>query len=261
MAIAEFSGIIVSHQLSTKPKIERLRTSTTSTSARTLAVSLKTKLKKIMNSISKIISLFILFNLISCSSEKITKELENHFNSEKISELYKIIDFYKTQIGGLPDDKFEIIFKKHLSEFEVNGSSSKIHSLDFDKQTQLYKTLDKEVFNDIWYYSKLFKVKYHKEYITTITQYQSQSNYQNFLGEVGKYNKHILEYKKIIEEFGVDTTTWLEQTILMNPEEFNLADPNIQLIISIHYLTQNDRNNRLEILMNKIEREHQQSIN
>lgn len=209
-----------------------------------------------MKSFFRVSFIFLLILILhSCTIEKSTKELENNFTSREISELNKIIEFYKTQIGGQLDDKFEIVFKKQLDTFVANGKNDKIYSLDFDKQTQFYQSLKQEVFDEIWYYSEMIKVKYQEEYKTTIIQYQSESKYQDFLREVGRKNNLITEYKNIIGTFGVDTSTWLEQTILMNPKKFNLSDPNIQLIISIHYLTQNDRNKRLEILLNKIEQE------
>jgi hypothetical protein len=209
-----------------------------------------------MKSIIKKIIFFFAIIITSCSSEKSTKELDENFSKEEISELNKIIDYYKNEIEGKSNDEFEKIYNRQLDEIVKKGSNSKIYALDFNNQNQFYESLSAELFNEIWYYSEMGKVKFHKEYTIQITQFQTESKYQNFLSDVGKYNRHIKEYQNNIKNFGVDTTTWLEQTILMYPSDFNLSDPNIQLIISIHHLTQNDRNHRMEKLNNDIKKDN-----
>jgi len=49
VSIVGFSGITVPHQLSAKPKLERLRTPTTATGSGTLAVILHQKRKFLVN--------------------------------------------------------------------------------------------------------------------------------------------------------------------------------------------------------------------
>ena len=64
-----------------------------------------------------------------------------------------------------------------------------------------------------------------------------------------KKNKRIAEYAKSINDSGdfssLDLTTW---EILNNRKYFNLNDPNIQLILAIHFLTLNDQLKRKEEL-------------
>lgn len=199
-----------------------------------------------MNLVSKIFTIISILFFFSCSSELTTKELNNHFSKEEIQDLKKIIEFYKNEISNSSSSDFKTCFNSQLKEFSEKGKNPKIYNLDYSKQKALYNTISKETFNSIWYFCELYDSKTH---ITKrIICFDSKTKYKNFLADVGKYNKHIAEYAKIQNNSGLDTTTWLEQTILMYPKEFDLLDQNIQLIIAIHYLSQNDRNKRNEIL-------------
>lgn len=77
MSIVGFSGIIVSHQLFEKPKLERLRTSTTATGSGTLCVILF----KILRTMNKIVMLLSFVILMSCTHEK--KQESYHILTEK----------------------------------------------------------------------------------------------------------------------------------------------------------------------------------
>ena len=191
---------------------------------------------------------FLLIALISCSENISTKELENNFSRDEIVELEKIITFYKTQISANNNSNFKAIYEKQLKEFSDKGKNANIYTLDFNLQEKLCNSLNPELFSEIWSEGGRVQIINHSEYNTKIFYYNSSGKYLKFLADVGKYNTHIKEFLTVIENlsFGIDTTTWLEQTILMYPNEFDLNDPNIQLIISIHHLSQNDDNNRMK---------------
>ena len=65
--------------------------------------------------------------------------------------------------------------------------------------------------------------------------------------ELGKNNPEVKNYAdRLIEAGDFESVGWLQQSIYKNPEEFDLDDPNIQLLIAIHYLTLNDQQKRTD---------------
>jgi hypothetical protein len=195
---------------------------------------------------TKIFTIISILFFLSCNSELTTKELNNNFSKEQIHDLNKIIEFYKNEISNSSSSDFKTLFNLQLKEFSEKGKNPKIYDLDYSKQKALYNTISKETFKSIWYFCEQYHSK--TDISKRIICFDSKTKYKYFLADVGRYNKHIAEYAKIQNNLGLDTTTWLEQTILMYPKEFDLSDQNIQLIIAIHYLSQNDLNKRNEFL-------------
>ena len=202
--------------------------------------------KRKMNLIFTLGTIISVLFFISCNSEPTTKEVSNNFTKAEIKDLNKIIAFYKTEISDNPSSDFEASFKFQLKEFTEKGENSKIYDLDYSKQEALYNSISKETFNAIWSFCELYIFK--TDTTKRILCFESKTKYKSFLTDVAKYNKHIAEYEETLNNSASISTTWLEQTIIMYPGEFDLADPNIQLIIAIHYLFQNDINKRNEIM-------------
>ena len=73
------------------------------------------------------------------------------------------------------------------------------------------------------------------------------SDYIEYLKELGLKNKFIRDYTNgILARGGIDGMFSLQTHIYQNPNDLDLNDLNIQIIISIHYLTQNDNEKRVE---------------
>ena len=71
--------------------------------------------------------------------------------------------------------------------------------------------------------------------------------YQRFLIAFGKRNPVIKEYAKSIQDSGgFSYLSFNHNQILNNKKYIDLDDPNIQLILAIHFLTLNDEEKRNE---------------
>ena len=60
------------------------------------------------------------------------------------------------------------------------------------------------------------------------------------------YFKGLSPLLQRIEAGDFESVGLLQQSIYNNPKEFDLDDPNIQLLIAIHYLTLNDQQKRTD---------------
>jgi hypothetical protein len=122
--------------------------------------------------------------------------------------------------------------------------------IDFEEQKKLYDKISKKTFDEIWMYceSTYYPSNTKSQDICAVTD----GKYQSYLSDLGKVNKRIGKYADRIEASG--TFSGLDipyQEILKMNSDFDLNDPNIQLILSIHYLSINDNAKRNAHLMER----------
>ncbi|WP_378172105.1 hypothetical protein [Aquimarina sp. SS2-1] len=183
----------------------------------------------------------ILLALISCKSEIRTPELEKHFSSNQISDVNKITEFFTEQIcKNNKKSDFKSCFEKMLPELVQNGWKPIREIVDFEKQKEMYNSISNETFNEIWNYHK-------RQNLTKEVEYNSigintSGKYINYLKEIGSKNNYVAKYVEEISASGdVPSRASVQNHIFENPNDLNLMDPNIQVLIAINYLTQNNR--------------------
>ncbi len=184
--------------------------------------------------------LFIFQLFLSVDKEYSDYELQNQFTTEQIDDLNKIREFFAEQVC-VSDFKTCYEQTNHDSLFMMGvGIWNKV---DFKEQKKLYKSISESTFNEIWMFCE--STFYPSEIKAKNLCAVSNGKYQKYLTELGKSNPRIAKYAERIESFGdFSGLDFRYQEILNDNSSFDLNDPNIQLILAIHYLSINDQVNR-----------------
>ena len=181
----------------------------------------------------------------SCKSEHSSTELKNNFTTEQISDLYKIIDFFKSQICENSNSDFKTCFSEILPDLLEYGWQPILDNVDFEKQKALYSSISQSTFDEIWEFGKATYPETGLELKSVGSKYNGE--YQKFLTELGKNNNEIKNYAdRLIGAGNFESMGLLQQRIFKNPTEFDLDNPNVQLLIAVHYLSQNDQQKRTD---------------
>ncbi|WP_445716891.1 hypothetical protein [Flavobacterium sp.] len=180
-------------------------------------------------------SIFPLLN--SCGTKYSTAEMESNFTETEIEDLKQIRDFFIQSVCGNKD--FENCYKKTNHDSLMLQGNEFWEKIDFVEQKKLYERISKTTFDKIWMY-------YESTYFPSKTKSQdiclaTLGKYQNYLIDLGKRNPSIAKYADNIQASGAFSQFYIQyQEILKPNSDFDLNDPNIQLILAIHYLSLND---------------------
>jgi len=201
-----------------------------------------------MKIIAKILLIGVLIINSSCKKEFNSSEMKNNFTENQISDLKLITDFFTEQICNDNTNMiFKDCFKKLLPEIIETKNNPFVENIDFTEQKEIYNSIDKSTFNEIWRFGKStnLKTKIERKNLRA----KLNGKYIDFLKGVEENNEFIEEYVKMINVIGdFESIGYLQNNIYNYPDKFDLNDPNIQVIIAIHYLSQNDHFNRKERL-------------
>jgi len=75
--------------------------------------------------------------------------------------------------------------------------------------------------------------------------FSGNGKFISFVNALGKENNYLEYYGKKLENVGsFDSGTFLTADIIRRPANWNLDNRNVQIILAIHYLTENDNENR-----------------
>jgi len=194
--------------------------------------------------------LFILVIILSqfnfsCKSQYSVNELNKSFSNEEIADLNKIVDFFKNEMCLYTNSDFKNCYKRIPHEYlEATGNPFWIN-INFEKQRKLYNQISKSTFNKIWMFCKTrnYTNGLESKSICAI----SNGEYYNYLKNIGNKNPRIAKYAEQINASGdflsMNFHYW---NILKLKKYFDLNDPNIQLILAIHYLSLNDQEKRMD---------------
>ena len=179
----------------------------------------------------------------SCKSELSTRELKNNFTTEQISDLNKIIDFFKNQICQNNGSDFKTCFSELLPTLLEYSWQPILKKVDYEKQKEIYKSISDTTFKEIWAFGKTTYPETGLELKSVGSKYNGK--YQKYLTELGKHNTEIKEYaERLIASGDFESMELLQYRVYINPSKFDLDNPNIQLLIAVHYLSQNDQEKR-----------------
>ncbi len=187
---------------------------------------------------------FLIIQLNTFSSKNFaTSEMKKNFTAKQIDDLEKIRDFFVNQICDGRNNNFEKCFTKMLPELIEFGWQPILEKVDFKKQKKLYESISQSTFDEIWEFQKITYPESENNLQSIASKYNGR--YQKYLTELGTKNKQIEIYaKRLIEAGDFESMGLLQQNIYKNPNEFDLNDSNVQLLISVHYLTLNDQQKR-----------------
>lgn len=186
----------------------------------------------------------ILFNF-SCKSQYSTTELKNNFTDEQIADLNKIVEFFKNQMCLNMDAAFSTCYERIPHEYLEATGRGFWTNINFEKQQELYREISKSTFDEIWSFCKAIYPETGKELKSICAVPEGQ--YQKYLTAIGKTNPRIAEYAKYIRNSGDFNSSYIRYWNVLNERKnYNLNDPNIQLIFAIHYLSINDQEKRKE---------------
>lgn len=181
----------------------------------------------------------------SCKTQYSATELKSNFSTEQISDLNKISAFFKNQMCLNMDSDLGTCYKRIPHEYLEATGNGFWTNIDFEKQKELYKEISKSTFDEIWMFCNSTEYPSGKESKSLCAV--SNGKYYKYLQSLGNKNPRIAKYAERINASGdfngLDIQYW---EVLKNKKYFNLKDPNIQLILAIHYLSINDQQMRNE---------------
>lgn len=186
----------------------------------------------------------------SCKTQDVDTSLSRNFTTEEISDLNKIIAFFKSEICEDQEDDFGMCYRiipYHHMEVTGDGFWLKI---SFEEQKKLYEQISESTFNEIWSFceSTYFPSQTKAQDICAVTN----GKYQKYLSDLARSNPRIAEYLMRIQasgDFGNFDIRY--EQVLKDKKHFDLDDRNIQLILAIHYLSLNDQLKRNAHLKNQ----------
>ena len=184
-----------------------------------------------------IITISLLQVFHSCEKQYSNSELKANFTAEQIAELNEIREFFKKEISN---SDFKTCFEKtNHDSLQANGVGI-WEKIDFNEQKKLYKKISESTFNEIWMFCE---TTYYPSKIKAKSLCANAiGKYQKYLADLGKTNPRIAEYAHKIEASGDFSGMSLQyHEILNHKNSYDLNDPNIQLIMAIHYLSIKDQ--------------------
>jgi hypothetical protein len=194
----------------------------------------------------RILILLVLILNLSCKSQSSTPELKANFSADQIADLKKITEYFEKQICENDQTDFKSCFEPILPDLIDVGYEPIFEFVDFQMQKELYNSIGKTTFNEIWNFCRTTNLKTNKSYQSLCAK-GVEGKYADFLLAVGQNNKFVKKYAdRLIASGDFESSTLLQQWIYTNKESFDLSNPNIKLIIAIHFLSINDQEKRTE---------------
>ncbi|WP_373397892.1 hypothetical protein V8V91_25860 [Algoriphagus halophilus] len=115
-----------------------------------------------------------------------------------------------------------------------------LENVEFEEQKELYSNFESDLFSEIWKFGKARNFRENKTY--KYIGLNIEGKYALFLKDLSKRNPDLKQYYESIMGAGDwESMGLLQQRIYTNPEYYDLKDPSIQVLISVHYLSQNDQ--------------------
>ena len=184
----------------------------------------------------------------SCKTQYSTSELKTNFSAEQMSDLNIITEFFKESVCLNMSSEFQVCYEKTKHDSLQAAGIGIWEKIDFNEQKKLYERISESTFNEIWMYceSTYYPSKTKAKSLCAV----ATGKYQKYLADLGKANPRIAKYAERIQASGDFSGLDIQyQEVLKDEETFDLKDPNIQLILAIHYLSINDQATRNEHLI------------
>ena len=193
----------------------------------------------------RILSIILIsISAFSCSQKSHSSELEDNFHETEIQDLQRLTSFFQDQMCG-SNDKFKPCLDSLIPHLVESGYQAILENIDFEEQQALYASFKTDLFSEIWEYSKVKNIQENKYY--KLIAFKIDGKYASFLKDLAKRNLELEEYyDRMMESGDWESLGLLQQRIYTNPDHYDLKDPAIQVLIAVHFLTQNDQQKRKE---------------
>lgn len=181
---------------------------------------------------------------ISCNRKTLSKELTDNFSSSEIDDLLLLSKFFQNQMCG-NEGSFKECMDSIIPFIGEYGFIPIEENIDFALQQGVYNDLRSAVFTEIWEKCKIYNPIEGWERVSLCVN--PDGRYIKFLSDLGKRNGVLEAYKEGLLSggsfFGI---TRIEYEVFTASERIDLSDEAIQVLVAIHYLTQNDNSKRIE---------------
>jgi len=186
--------------------------------------------------------------LVSCKTKYSTARLDTYFTPREIQDLKKIREFFRSEMCYGLDADFKTCFENTPHEYLELSGNAFWTIIDYEKQKKLYQEISKSTFDAIW---KKYPITYFPSEESGVHLAANvKGRYLDFLKSLGADNTEVAKYANQVEQTGgYDLVGLWYSYILNDTKSYNLGDPNIQLMLAIHYLTLNDDNMRNREMM------------
>ncbi len=195
----------------------------------------------------KSIKLFLIIFLVNICSFKTSGQLsltDPIFSTKQLEDLQKMSVFFSSQLCGSDFDALTCLenSSKELAEY---GLQPILEKISFEKQLELYESFESNIFSEIWTFCK--SANPNEDWERKSICYQPRGKYNAFLLKLVDENPIITGYHKDLLNSGDFTgITRLENEIFRKSGRVDLNKSSIQIILIIHYLSQNDQQKRKE---------------
>lgn len=194
----------------------------------------------------KNLTLLILINfcLLTFGQQERT-DLNDFFTKSEIEDLNLIADFFQTELCGIADStKFESCIKESLADLADWKQTYIQDKISWRKQKKLYSKISDSTFQKIWSLCKTWRtIEPTYEYKSIC--FSQNENFIRLLNKVGESNPYLESYAEKLENVGsFESGNFLIWNIIEYPQNWHLGDRKVQIVLAIHFLTQNDKQKR-----------------
>ena len=177
----------------------------------------------------------------SCKTKFITPELTRNFTAQEITDLEKMVDFFKIEFCESSFTSFENCFENFAPNWIEKGLDYSADEINFSDQKKLYSSIDQQTFDEIWNFCMTYQIRpIEREYLDVCAN--TEGKYVSFLSDVGKSNPFVQKYfEDIISSGDFNQSEFTISHIWNKRNEFDLNNSNYQVIIAVHILTMNDQ--------------------
>ncbi len=191
------------------------------------------------------ILLICLLSFGICIGQDSKVDLNEYFSDTEIKDLNTITNFFQRELCGIVDKtKFGNCLKLSLPDLADWKQTYVQEKIGWRKQKKLYSKISYSTFHKIWTLCKTWRTiepKYEYESIC----FSQNENFMGFLKKVGQSNPYLEGYAEKLENVGsFESGKFLVWNIIEYPQNWNLEDRNVQIVLAIHFLTQNDKQKR-----------------
>jgi hypothetical protein len=192
-----------------------------------------------------IVSLFFAFLLLmGCSGSFNSTELDHNFNESEKRDLELLTNFFQEQMCHQKSD-FSNCMDSIIPFLGEYGWMPILENVNFEEQQKLYDSFESKLFSEIWSFCKFHNPKEGWERKSLCLNIDGK--YMKFLKDLAENNSDLKDYYELMYATGDwESMGLLQGNLYTKPENYDLRDPNIQILIAVHYLTQNDQQKRKE---------------
>ena len=177
----------------------------------------------------------------SCSQKDSEKELKPYFSESEIRDLNLIADFFQNEFCGTTDrTKFGNCLTNALPKLVDWEHKYLRKKISWRKQKKLYSKISDSTFNKIWGICKNW-LHSEPEYEYESICFSYDKTFIAFVKSLEESNPSMEGYGEKLEAVGTFAqTVHIMEDLSRSPENTDLDNRAVQILLSIHFLTEND---------------------